>query len=68
VSTDLGPLPRQHPRERVVHRARMQLTDAILTLTTGPDALTSSELLVVLGEQIARLGSICVRDERRGEG
>lgn len=68
--SDLGPLPRQHPREQTVETARRELLNAISEIATK-HALTAGERLRILveaqSEKLGLLARSMIRIERHGD-
>lgn len=64
--SDLGPLPKDHPRRIVVQRAAMDLERAYLDIATRHE-LTSAERVFVLARQLEVLGAMLISIERRPE-
>jgi hypothetical protein len=65
VNDDFGPLPRLHPRERIVNKARAKLSETVSEVVKD---LTEGEALSVVNEELHRfIGGVAkyvIRDER----
>ena len=59
-----GPYPKVHPRMLIVQQADAELGELVSNLSQTHD-LTPSELFMLLGNQIRRLGQSCVVCERQ---
>ena len=68
VGSDLGPLPMEHPRERLVRTAERVLHDQLIGWMTQPDPLTYAEMLRVVAGMMDRLSRIVLSAERRPDG
>lgn len=65
----LGPLPRIHPRERIVTEARLELMNAINDIRKKYELTTGEHMQVVNSELSSVFGSIAkysIREERHG--